>query len=203
MENGKCFEYSKKKLPPGCRVFLKSHRKEGEECYSGALFLSQKEERFWQQRDYCQVHLDSRQVSALTNWTGSPFTVQVHERTSRALQSHFSTSVRSRRELQSSLPFPPIQLPPTGCNKHSTAALRRDTFTDVSILPPVPHPRKPHYFIVGNTNWCCQLSARRSGTCAKLTLCNDCYRKCKCSGWVLARTVPNVAKIRANDTENP
>lgn len=183
--NGKCVSVldtvKKSFLPrttPGCRVFLQSHRKEEEKCYSGALFLSQKKERFWQQRDYCQGHLDSCQVSALTNWTGSPFTVKVRERTEHATQSHFSTSMKSRRELQISLPLPPIQLPPTGCNKHS-----RDTFTDVSILPLVPYPRKPRYFIVGNTNCCCQLSSRRSSTCVKLTLCNDCYQKCKCK-WV-------------------
>lgn len=94
----------------------------------------------------------------------------------RATQSHFSPSLKSRRELQSSLPPPPIQLAPRGCSEPSTP---QGNVHSCEQPPTSPCPTQTPLFGCGNTNHPC----RRSGTCAKLTLCNECYPKCKCK-WV-------------------
>lgn len=93
-----------------------------------------------------------------------------------AVQSHFSTSLKSRRELQSSFPLAPIQLAPTGCSEPGAL---QGHIPSCEQPPAAPAPRRPPWFGCGNTNphW------ERSGTCAKLTLCNECYPKCKCK-WV-------------------
>lgn len=159
--------------------FLKSHRKEGGALLWSFVFITEGEvltaERllssaFGLTSSFCLDKLDwepSHSESARENITrnAEPFL-------------HFSEQQKGITDL--SPPSNSLQRAATSPAERQRSA---GTCSRVCILPPAPCPRKPHYFIVGNTRRCCQLSCRRSGTCVKLTLCNDCYQKCKCK-WV-------------------
>lgn len=172
--------------------FLRVFPQEGRRgMFLGAVFLSQEEERFWQQRDYCQVHLDSRQVSALTNWTGSPSTVKVHNVQCRAISPLHWRAEGNYRALFPLLP----------CNWLQQAAvspeLCRDTSPAVSSLPAAPAPRRPLALAVGTQiPTAGGLAHVRSSHCVM-----SATQSANASGWILAWTLQREAKIRACNME--
>lgn len=111
-----------------------------------------------------------------------------------AMQSHFSTSLKSRRELQSSFPLAPNQSAPTGCSQPGTP---QGHIHSCEQPLPTRAPRRPLCSAVGT-----QIPTARGVAHVWSSHCvMSATQSANASGWILAWTLQREAKIRAYNME--